>query len=692
MKDIILFIKSNNNKKGNLLTYSKTIILLFFLSFLSSGTLQAQPDRPRVAVVMSGGGAKGVAHIGALKVIEEAGYPIDIICGTSMGALVGGLYSIGWSPAELDSIVRAQDWTALLSDRIAPDLLNLHQREEQNTYALIRGLSSERPQNGGLIRGRNLMMLFRQLCYGYLDSIDFNNMPIRYACVATDIITNTEVDFHKGYLTRAMRASMAIPGVFTPVRMGDSVLVDGGLRNNFPVDIAREMGADIVIGINVQNAPRTAADLGGAADVFNQIIDINCKNKYERNLSMCDVVIHVDVSGYSAASFSNSAIDTLLRRGEEQTRSVWEQLLTLRRYYGLDSTPRPANFTHLKATPQDRRRMRTGVLGIPVARVGFRFDSEEMGAVQVAGSLPMHTRVPMQIDAVVRLGRRIEAGASCIFVPGGFTSPTISYLFRRNDVNLYSRGDRIYNVLYRQHQADFTPLNFTFHNYRVRAGLRWDWFDYYGRILTSNADVPRDIANLSDEHWFSYRIDASQNNENNWYFPVKGQRTSLHAAYITDNLVGIDGHGGLLDLSANWRANFRVSKHLSLQPMLYGRVVLGGDVPVCYAGALGNEWFGQYVEHQMPFDGIKYIEYVDRNFVALRLQAQYNPRGSHYIHLRFTVADCHDDLAAMLDLPNLFGTTLAYFYNTYFGPIGASIGINNLSHQPKFYLTLGHRF
>lgn len=667
-------------------------ILLTLLAALFILPTTAQTTRPRVAVVMSGGGAKGVAHIGALKVIEEAGYPIDIICGTSMGALVGGLYSIGWTPQELDSLVRAQDWTTLLSDRIDPDLLNLNQREEQNTYALIRGLTNERPQSGGLIRGRNLMWLFRQLCSGYLDSIDFNTLPIRYAAVATDIVTNTEVDFHSGYLPQAMRASMAIPGVFTPVRMGDSVLVDGGLRNNFPIDIARQMGADIVIGINVQNAPRTADEITGAGGVFNQIIDINCKNKYERNLAMCDVVIHVDVSGYSAASFTNSAIDTLLHRGEEQTRSQLEQLLTLRRYFGIDSTPRPANFTHPEPKPMERSRMRNGVLGIPVARVGFRFDSEEMGAVQLSGSLPVHTRIPMQIDAVARLGRRIEAGVSCTFVPGGFTSPAISYKFRRNDLNIYQNGDRVYNVLYRQHQADLIPLNFILHNYRVRAGLRWDWFDYYGRILTSHSSVPSAINNLSDENWFLYRIDAQQNNESHWYFPKSGQRTNLHAAYITDNLVGIDGHAGLLDLSANWRVNIKVSKHLCLQPMIYGRVVMGGDVPVCYAGTLGNEWFGQYVEQQMPFDGIKYIEYVDRNFVALRLQAQYNPRGNHYILLRLTAADCHNELADMLAMPNFFGTTLAYFYDTYFGPIGATIGINNLSHQPKFYLTLGHRF
>ena len=675
----------------------KRLYTFIFLVIISPFTFhhspcQAQTDRPRVAVVMSGGGAKGVAHIGALKVIEEAGYPIDIICGTSMGALVGGLYSIGWSPQELDSMVRAQNWTTLLSDKIEPDLLNLHQREEQNTYALIRGLSNERPQSGGLIRGRNLMNLFKQLCIGYLDSVDFNTLPIRYACVATDIVTNTEVDFHSGYLPQAMRASMAIPGVFTPVRMGDSVLVDGGLRNNFPVDIARQMGADIVIGINVQNAPRTAADLGGAADVFNQIIDMNCKNKYDRNLALCDVVVQVDVSGYSAASFTASAIDTLLRRGEAQTREVWKHLLALRRHYGLDSTPRPEHFSHYHPDIPSRKQLRTGVLGIPVARVGFRFDSEEMGAVQIGGSLPLHTRIPMQIDAMARMGRRIEAGASCIFVPGGFTSPTVSYLFRRNDLNVYSSGERIYNVLYRQHQANLNPLNFTFHNYNVKAGLRWDWFDYYGRILSSLSGVARDIASLSDEHWFSYRIEAEQNNENHWYFPSNGQRTNIRGAYITDNLVGIDGHGGLLDISANWRINFGFGKQFSLQPMLYGRVILGGDVPICYSGALGNEWFGQYVEHQMPFDGIKYVEYVKRNFVALRLQAQYKLRENHFFQLRFTVADCHDELDDMIAFPNLYGTTLAYFYDSYFGPLGLTVGINNISKQPKIYLTIGHRF
>lgn len=672
----------------------RTLTLIFTLLAFASVTAQ---NRPTVAVVLSGGGAKGVAHIGALKVIAEAGIPVDIVCGTSMGALVGGLYSIGYTPDELDSIVRAQDWTTLLSDRIDPDLLNLHQREEQNTYALIRGITNDRPQLGGLIRGRNLMQLFSKLCAGYLDSISFDNLPIRYACVATDLVTGGEVDFRSGQMVRAMRASMAIPGVFTPVRMGDMVLVDGGLTNNYPADLARDMGADIIIGVNVQNAPRTADEIAAAGSVMNQIIDLNSRNKYEENAAMSDVFIKVDVTGYSAASFSRSAIDTLLRRGEEEARRHLDELVAIAERIGDYKTADTTNHGRERAGVAANSPILTPhasslpTIGIPIARVGFRFDSEEMGALQLGGTLPVHSYIPLQLDAVLRLGRRLEAKAAVTLFPRGFTSPTLSYTFRRNDLDIYSKGFRAYNVLYHQHQADLLPFNFNWRRYNVRAGLRWDWFDYYGRILTSFSGVPSEIAALTDDHWFSYHIVADQNNENHWYFPTSGQRTHIRTAYITDNLLGIDGHEGVLDMSGNWRINFRVSKHLTLQPMLYGRVLLGSDVPLCYTGALGTEWFGQYVEQQMPFDGIKYTEYIERNIVALRLQAQYRLKN-HYIHLRFTAATCHDELADLIDIPNLRGTSLAYFYDTYFGPVGATLGFNNMHRKPVFYITLGHRF
>ena len=243
------------------------IILLFLPLWVAAQTTPptGTSHRPKVAVVLSGGGAKGVAHISCLRAIEEAGLPIDMICGTSMGALIGGLYAIGWTTDELDSLVRHQDWSYILSDRVPAEELDMEARRLLNTYPLWHAftLGSKRNEGAGFIRGVNLDRLFSSLLEGYLDSLDFNTLPIPFACVATDIITNTEIDFHNGYLKEALRASMSIPGVFSPVRKGNMLLVDGGMRNNFPTDLAREMGADIIIGVAVLDDTLTANDIKG---------------------------------------------------------------------------------------------------------------------------------------------------------------------------------------------------------------------------------------------------------------------------------------------------------------------------------------------------------------------------------------------------------------------------------------------
>lgn len=310
------------------------ILLLFLPLWVAAQTAPptGTSHRPKVAVVLSGGGAKGVAHISCLRAIEEAGLPIDMICGTSMGALIGGLYAIGWTTDELDSLVRHQDWSYILSDRVPAEELDMEARRLLNTYPLWHAFTfgSERNEGAGFIRGVNLDRLFSGLLEGYLDSLDFNTLPIPFACVATDIITNTEIDFHRGYLKEALRASMSIPGVFSPVRKGEMLLVDGGMRNNFPTDLAREMGADIIIGVAVLDDTLTADDIKGPGDLVMQIIDLSTKNKLHENLAMSDILMRVDVRGYTAASFTGAAIDTLLRRGAEAATVHRDELLALR--------------------------------------------------------------------------------------------------------------------------------------------------------------------------------------------------------------------------------------------------------------------------------------------------------------------------------------------------------------------------
>ena len=184
---------------------------------------------------------------------------------------------------------------------------------------------------GGVIKGQNLGNLFSELTVGYHDSINFNKLPIPFACVSENIVNGEEVVFHNGVLATAMRASMAIPGVFTPVRMGDEILVDGGMKTNFPTNIAQAMGADVIIGVDVQNDLRTADELNNLGEIFNQIINLTGQTRYEENIKLATVYIKVDVKGYSAASFNIPALDTLMHRGEEAARAQWTALRRLKK-------------------------------------------------------------------------------------------------------------------------------------------------------------------------------------------------------------------------------------------------------------------------------------------------------------------------------------------------------------------------
>jgi NTE family protein len=295
--------------------------------------------RKKVAVVLSGGGAKGVAHIGALRVIEDAGIPIDMIVGTSMGSIVGGLYSIGYTPDQLESMVMSQDWAMLLSDRQRRTDQTFSEKAADAKYivSLPFGKTLSDITTGGFIQGSNLNILFNELMVGYCDSTDFNRLPIPFACVAADIVRGEEVVFHKGVLPTALRASMAIPGAFTPVYTDDRVLVDGGVLNNFPTDVALRMGADVIIGVDVQADLRDKNELHSAPAVLGQIIELAMKqNTYHRNVHLADVYVKVDVSGYTSASFNQPALDTLMRRGYEATLREWSGLERLKEKIGID--------------------------------------------------------------------------------------------------------------------------------------------------------------------------------------------------------------------------------------------------------------------------------------------------------------------------------------------------------------------
>ena len=740
----------------------KKLLLLVFAAILIGNTVNAQKDstfvnRKKVAVVLSGGGAKGMAHIGVVKVLEKAGIPVDIVTGTSMGSIIGGLYSIGYNAIALDSVARAQDWSYVISDK--EDLRNqsLRDRLRQYTYVFTTGLTiGKRDKNaGGLIKGKNLAELFQHLCTGYTDSLDFSkDLPIPFACVATNIIDNSEFDFHSGRLPQAMRSSMSIPGAFSPIRLGDKVLVDGGLKNNYPADIAKEMGAEIIIGVTVQGAPKVAEDMGGTMSIISQIVDVNCKNKVEDNLAITDLHMQVNTKGYGSASFSSAAIDTLIHRGEEEAMRHWDEIIALKKRIGIDDTFHPAilqplrpqvmtekqyvtGYTFENMNPQtemflrqkfhlqkadsiDARLaqeittcMRTDLFyqtaecrfvpdgkGIRVIisagerktvqlHAGMRYDTEEHASLQVGAEFPFKTKTPMNADVTLRLGKRIMVHGGWTIHPRSFTRPTVSYTFRRNDVDVYLKGDHDYSILYHQHQAEFLPLNFDVRHFNLQIGLRWDYVKYRDILMAENKNA--ELA-LNNDHYFSYRARANYNSEDNWIFPTRGARFKAEYAYVTDNFLRLDGQTGLNEVSANWRMSFTFGKRFTLQPMVYGRLLFGDVVRHIFGNVIGGNWFGHYVEQQMPFAGIGNMEYVGKQFIAVQLQGQQRIGSNHYILLRFAAGQQSDKLKEIFDNRTLLGGQIAYYYNTIFGPLGATFGYSNHTKKPYFFLDLGYEF
>ena len=775
----------------------KRSLFISILAVLISVAVSAETDhsaanRKKVAVVLSGAGAKGMAHIGVLKVLEKANIPVDYITGTSMGSIIGGLYAIGYNANSLDSMVRVQDWSYVITDKEDLHSQSLSDRKKQNTYFFTTGMTIGKRdmQAGGIIKGKNLAELFQQLCIGYTDSLDFSkDLCIPFACVATDIIDNSEVDFHSGRLPQAMRASMAIPAAFSPVRIGNKVLVDGGLKNNYPADIAREMGAEVIIGVTVQGAPKEAEDLGSTMSILSQIIDVNCKNKYDENLAITDLHLQVDTKGYGSASFSQAAIDTLIRRGEELAMSHWDDIIALKELIGIDETFRVTphqplrpevmserhpviGYTFENMTPQDERFLRQkfhlkdissspddafidatlmqelttsmrvdlfyqtaecrllpeklskasprsyrdeiekkwndadGVRVVLTAgerksvqlHAGVRYDTEEYAALQLGLDIPLKTAIPINTDITLRLGKRLMARGELTVHPRSFTRPTLSYAFRRNDVDVYINGDRNYNILYNQFQAEFLPINFDLRYFNLQMGLRWDFMHYRNKL---GSETARQVM-LKNEHFFSYRARLAYNSEDDWYFPTRGARFNAEYAYVTNDFAKLNERAddgtklgqktGMSEISADWRKSFTFGSRFTLQPMLYGRLLFGSVIPPVFGNTIGGEWFGHYVEQQMPFAGVGNMEYVDHQFVAAQLQAQEQIGTNSYVLLRVAGAQQAKKTKELLDRRTLLGVQAAYYYNTMFGPVGATLGYSNRTKEPYFYLNIGYEF
>ncbi|MEO8239309.1 MAG: patatin-like phospholipase family protein [Flavobacterium sp.] len=309
-------------------------LVLFTLLLGSSQNMFSQEKksdstkRPKIGLVLSGGGAKGFAHIGVLKVLEQAGIKIDYIGGTSMGAIIGGLYATGYNATQIDSIFRETNFDELINDYIPRSSKNFYGKRNDELYAIVLPFSNFRigiPE--ALSKGTYNYNLLSSLTRNVRHVRDFNKLPTPFLCIGTDIETGEEVLLNKGNLAQAMIASAAFPSLFSPVEVDGKLLVDGGVVNNYPIKEVRNLGADIIIGVDVQDDLQTRKNLKNATRILVQITNLQSIEKMKKKIEDTNIYIKPDIRDFGVISFDRGS--EIVRRGEDAAFGVYEQIKAL---------------------------------------------------------------------------------------------------------------------------------------------------------------------------------------------------------------------------------------------------------------------------------------------------------------------------------------------------------------------------
>lgn len=359
------------------------LFAFYFLFFvLSSQKINAQTDsislekQPKIGLVLSGGGAKGLAHIGVLKVIEEHGVKIDYIGGTSMGAIIGGLYASGYSAHQLDSIFNSVNYDAIIRDFIPRSSKNFYEKDNDERYALT--LPINRLKVGipiSLSKGIYNFNLISRLAHHVRHIKDFNDLPIPFVCIATDIETGEEVVLNKGSLAQSVLASGAFPSLYSPVEIDGKYLIDGGVVNNYPIDELRKMGAEIIIGIDVQDDLKDRSHLKDATRMLVQLSNLQMIQKMENKRKMTDIYIKPDISEFNVISFDQGK--KIIEQGVVAAREVSDRLNQLSsnnfsKQKIIPNTEKDSLYIATISVPEMKNYTRAYVIG----KLQFRSDSK----------------------------------------------------------------------------------------------------------------------------------------------------------------------------------------------------------------------------------------------------------------------------------------------------------------------------
>ena len=733
--------------------------------------------RPTVAVVLSGGGAKGAAHVGVLRRLEEKNIPVDMILGTSMGGLVGGLYALGYRADFLDSLLRSFDWKLMLSDNIDPSFIPYSDKMLREKFNLLvpigYGKSRRhrvypdvtRPNDGsqgglgaslpaGWVSGINVENALSRLTVGYRDSISFTELPIPFFCVSSDLVSGKSKNWTGGDVAVAMRSTMSIPGLFNPVRYKGMVLADGGMRNNFPTDLARAMGADIIIGVVLSQVDESNIRVNNIGDIISQMIDMLSREAYDKGIAEADVCIRPDLKGYDMMSFSTEAIDTILRRGYAAalehdaeldmvaagtaghpvipTRDAATDISSARvKISSVEFPGRSVKDAQLlqemtKIAPGDRvgsaqiedavsaifgtgsfrdvsyslladegaYRLQFNLTDGPVHRVGIagRADTEDLMAGLLSFSYNAYRLSGSKFDFEARIGQNWYGQAKWSLASPHLPALGVAIRSGKNMANMIIDG-AFCDAGYWHHRADVSLSGFHSASFDLAAGAR---YDYYGlNSWLSEKSFDDRVTTIGDLATYRRTFLTAYGNARAYtlddkYFPTKGFTLGL-------GYEGIIGEEFSQILSVDYLEHFRICDWLSLLPSLNLRFVVSDDSTLednlFIANFAGGAIAGRYLDQQMPFAGFHRCTLLEDFAYDAQLDLRANIAKNAFVSLKGGIIQSAPQITSLFgdESRSIYGGALEFAYASFLGPIKFDLQYSTLNGIGA-YVSLGYDF
>lgn len=752
---------------------------------------EIRKHRPTVALVLSGGGAKGAAHVGVIEHIESLGIPVDMVLGTSMGGLIGGLYALGYSTEEMDSLVRNMDWNWALSDRQSRDyisyadarykekyLLSIPFYYEKDYYLMKMAdehrfdhvkkhepfhIGADNEDGGDFIRknflgslpsgfifGQNVSNLISSLTIGYQDSIDFQELPIPFACVATDLVSGKAKVWHSGKMNVAMRSTMSIPGVFAPVRTEGMVLVDGGMRDNYPTGLARSMGADIIIGVDLSQASRSYTQVNNLGDIIGQGIDMLGRDAFERNVSVPDVKIKPYLPEFNMMSFNKEAIDTIIVRGRQaamaqdsllrevaaRTAGIYSQKVKPKAFDFHADSLTIADIDIAGVLPKERALLleRIGLhpgqkisredLDDKVAQIygtqcydfvtyeligkeepfklvincrkgpvhqlglGVRADTEEIVSVLLNIGLNTHKLHGHSFDFVGKISANPYLQFRWSYDVPKIPTVNASASVRWTDMGMLNFGNNNLSLNFFNARQEVYLSNIQWKHFDIRGGLRNDVFNVRN-VKSSQIIGDYDFSMLTND-FVSLFLDSRADTFDDGYFPVRGFTAGLSYAWT---FAGIPHKiHNFHTLNADAKVVLPAGDIFAFIPSFNFRFLFGPDIPVAYFNAMGGSLPGRFIDQQMPFVGITNLAAMKNILTTFRTDFRFRIVKNHYITGIVNYARDCDVFADYTAGAGYFGAGVEYSFDTIFGPLSANVHWSDMTGKVGVYLSAGYNF